>query len=257
MSNQQGTPPGWPGGAGSPYGPGQTVAGEPTFDPPSAFPQAPAPGQAQGVPPTNPVYAPMNGPAVAQNGPVPVQKTMDDRGDGYGYPSGAAPGGAPQAYGGAPPGMGMGGPPPVVPYGPPPAPAKSGGGMSLVAIGALAFVLIGGGMTAFFVVRARSAADDKPIPTVDVSTAIASPAEPPGEIPPTPEAPPDIPAALPTVTQVPTAAPPKPTTPAPQPTTPAPRQTKTPPPKATATTPPPTPTPTAATTRRKIPRPSR
>lgn len=137
------------------------------------------------------------------------------------------------------------------------------GGPSLVAIGAIAFLLIGGVVSLFFVVRSHAASSDKPIPTVDVPAPAAVAGEvPDGGVAPAPTDPPPVdtttppPPTYPTQVQgnPPTAAHPTATTTAAHPATtttvPHPATTTTatkPPVPATVTKPqPPPPKPTAA-----------
>ena len=104
---------------------------------------------------------------------------------GYGVPPATVRDHAPPPYGAHPP---FGAPYDAVrPVGvpPPPPPARSrrrgrGQGASLVAIGAVSFLVIGSAVTAVAVLNGPSSSDDKPMPTVDVPA--------PSNVPPDPGA---------------------------------------------------------------------
>ena len=149
-----------------------------------------APGFGPGPAPLAPLVAPAPfvapAPAPLLGGPIAppagraVAATMADvpmsPQDG-GMPGGAAPYGmaGPGAYGGP-----AGPAPGVAPAigAPPPGRNATKGGLSMAAIGAIAFLVIGGGVTTVFVVRSRMDSSDKPIPTVDVPAPAAVAGEP-------------------------------------------------------------------------------
>lgn len=155
MSNDHGGPPN---GRSAPlpgrYGPGHTVLAQPAFtdEPPIA---------GSPLPPTT-VREESFGAAPSPYAP-PV----------YGAPPPPSPYDAPPVYG-APQQVPFGVPPP-----PPPARARTRGsqGPSLVVIGAVSAVVIGGAVTTLAIVT-RPASDDKPVPTIDVPAATNVPKDP-------------------------------------------------------------------------------
>ncbi len=194
------------GGMGNPsnrpkYGPGNTVVGEPLFLPDDAFPVpdgAPemSPGAAPTLPPTD--YTGYGTPAAPRAGstgiaPTAAAEATTGEADGYGYtyqpnvstpypsaPVTLAP--YPSNYGPQPPGVPV--PPPQLTT----RPRRAEGGPSLLAIGAISFVVIGGLTTGgFLVARSASTTDDgsdKPIATTLASDApvAAVPVEDPNSV---------------------------------------------------------------------------
>lgn len=255
------------GGMGNPsnrpkYGPGNTVVGEPIFLPDDAFPAPPEPFLSPtGASPTlSPMPENVAAPIAGSAGiaPTAAAEATTGEADGYGYtyqpnvstpypsaPVTLAP--YPSTYGPQPPGV------PLPPQQVADRPRRADGGPSLLAIGAISFVVIGGLTTGgFLVARSASTTDDgsdKPIATALASDApvAAVPIEDPnsaaGSIPtdapkPTFRRPPhNVPTnrrgiigpkktAMPTATAAPTPAPPAdPTPPTATQTAPAPDAT--------------------------------